>query len=42
MRSMGIQKAKLNEKQAQILKIAADNDNVKVISLAGGTGSGTF
>ena len=38
MRSMGIQKAKLNEKQVQILKIAADNDNVKVIALAGGPG----
>ena len=40
MRSMGIQKAKLNEKQVEVLKIAAANESVKVMALAGGTGSG--
>ena len=40
MRSMGIQKAKLNEKQIEVLKIAATDENVKVMALAGGTGSG--
>jgi hypothetical protein len=40
MRSMGIQKAKLNEKQVEVLKIAVANENVKVMALAGGTGSG--
>ena len=39
MREIGIEKAKLHKKQAEVLETAQDS-KVRVLALAGGTGSG--